>query len=130
MQSDIRRGQTLLLFASDSDEPLLLCEMHGYGMHIGEMLKERGCVSGAVYVQSESHHHTLNHSFDTGEIHSLFCSQASPSKLGASCVARHVKAEKGKTSKRQLGIVGFLVTAFCYPSPSCRTSPWALRTDW
>ncbi|KAM6064173.1 LOW QUALITY PROTEIN: uncharacterized protein LJ206_013111 [Theristicus caerulescens] len=26
--------------------------------------------------------------------------------------------------------MGFPVTVFSYPSPSCRTSPWALRTDW
>ena len=46
-------------------------------MHIGEMLKEWGYVSGAVYAQSKSHHRTLIHSFDTGEIHSLFHSQTS-----------------------------------------------------
>ena len=104
--------------------------MHGYGMHICEMLNERGCRSEAVYVQSKSHRHTLIHSFDTGEIHSLFYLQTSPSNLGASCVVRHVKAEKGKMSKRKLGIVGFPVMVFSYPTPSCWTSPWALQTDW
>lgn len=77
--------------------------MHEYGIHISGMLGEERCVNESVHMQSKSYHQP----FDTGEINSFLCSQTSLSNQEASCVVRHVKAAKGKTSKRKLSTVGF-----------------------
>lgn len=76
---DMQRGQTPFLLSDDTKQPPLLYEMCGYGAHSGEMLQVQGLITMAMFAQSKKHHHNSVHSFDRGEIHSLFYLQISVS---------------------------------------------------